>query len=425
MTKTANLSLSYLNETVFCLFFNFLYRYFHFIFRSNKVQNFKNENFYKNQLSSNIEELNKNSEPIDFSNIPLPEIPTKKTISGKSLSKESLFSKSINVQAKLKEAYSNEQTKKMHLQNSSTEKKPTYMFGENTAKRDASKSRNSIFLNRSGWIQTKIDAKKQSNNSSQLSQNSKVERMILRNEERKANQQVINAKENSVTVLKIDSKLNAWPNSRPEFLPVKTTFSRYGPPPTPILSPPLAFQDQNIINQEKLKKQTQIQLSVTDSDNKTMPALIGKGMVFSRSFEYDNRKYESSSEKFSRSFDFDLQSFPNGEKNKNILSKFGDSPAFKNLTGVSPNYLSKKENHAVSSILLESKFPKMIPGNKVNTKIDFDSAGIPYKNSVKQSSFSRYSVKNEGNNLKYKSTAINNRLNSCDSGARSGKTNHF
>lgn len=94
--------------------------------------------------------------------------------------------------------------------------------------------------------------------------------------------------------------------------------------------------------------------SVTSNNN--------KGMVFSRSFEYDNRKMNTDySEVFSKSFEYDLSTAaqppppPLGpSKAAPASSKLQQSasllqiqrermPAFSNLTGNSPNYLTKKE----------------------------------------------------------------------------------
>jgi hypothetical protein len=181
-----------------------------------------------------------------------------------------------------------------------------------------------------------------------------------------------------------------------------------------------------------MKNGTRIQLSVTDdSDNKTpTPAAIGKGMVFSRSFEYDNRKSAEFNENFSRSFDFDFQMRELEKKqpiNKNLLSRYhGKSMPFATLTGISPSYLSKKENEIVVNPPNASIFPKVIPGNKVkmnnpnyyNTNISLDEQG-------RRQQFTRTTIQQTKyrNSLETGSSVVNNRLNSCDSGARSGKIN--
>lgn len=321
----------------------------------------------------------------------------------------------------------------MHYRNSSLEKKPpTYLFGENAS----NQPKDGIFLNRSGWIQTNQRLEKGSSESRKeninklKAANSKIEELISRSEARKGNQPTANSKEDNVTILKIDPKSEPRPipNDRPGFLPVKTNLARDGPPPTPILSPPPAFQDHKIRNRIiEMKNGTRIQLSVTDSDNKTSPAQIGKGMVFSRSFEYDNRKTAEFNENFSRSFDFDFQ-LSEKSGNKNFLSHYDKSTTFASLTGASPNYLTKKEKtfDGSPSTSMTSIFPKVIPGNKV--KMGNPNYYNPNYASVddgisRRSQFTRpgQTMANAYRSLESNSSSINNRLNSCDSGARSGR----
>lgn len=368
---------------------------------------------------------NDSSDLLDFSNIPLPDIPSKKQLNKcKSLSKDSLpISASAKIHSKWKQLTDKEYFKKMHYRNSSLEKKPTYLFGEEAS----NKPKDGIFLSRSGWVQTNQSTDRGSEsrkeNINKLKDaNSKIEELISRNEARKANQQTSNSKNDNVTILRVDPKTEPRQilNDRPGFLPVKSNLMRDGPPPTPILSPPPAFQDHKMRNRIfEMKNGTRIQLSVTDSDNKTSAMQTGKGMVFSRSFEYDNRKTAEFNENFSRSFDFDFQL----NENKNFLSRFGDSTTFASLTGASPNYLTKKEktfDNSPSTI-----FPKTIPGNKV--KISNPNYYNPNYNSVddgilRRSQFTKPGMANSYRSLESKlSTSNNNRLNSCDSGARSGK----
>jgi hypothetical protein len=360
------------------------------------------------------------SDQLDFNNIPLPDIPSKKKLNkGKSLSKDSLpTSASAKIQSKWKQLTDKEYFKKMHYRNASLEKKPpTYLFGESAKPKDG------IFLNRSGWLQTnqrgaeKGGESRKENINKLKAANSKIEELISRSEARQ------NSKDENVTILKIDPKSEPRqiPSSdRPGFLPVKKNLARDGPPPTPILSPPPAFQDHKIRNRIiEMKNGARIQLSVTDSDNKTTPAQIGKGMVFSRSFEYDNRKTAEFNENFSRSFDFDFQLSEKSAMNKNFLSRYGKSTTFASLTGVSPNYLTKKETEASPSTSMTSIFPKVIPGNKVkmyNPNYSSVDDGIS-----RRSQFTRPGMANAYRSLESNSSSINNRLNSCDSGARSGE----
>lgn len=389
-------------------------------------------------LEKAVKHPNDQPDQLDFSKIPLPDIPSKKKQQqqlnkGKSLSKDSLpTSASSKIQSKWKQLTDKEYFKKMHYRNSSLEKKPTYLFGESAA----NKSKDGIFLNRSGWLQTtpqfQKDAESRKENINKLkAANSKIEELISRSEARKAVHPGPNPKDENVTILKIDPKSEPRQilNDRPGFLPVKTHHSRDGPPPTPILSPPPAFQDHKMRNRIiEMKNGTRIQLSVTDSDNKTSPAQIGKGMVFSRSFEYDNRKTAEFNENFSRSFDFDFQLNEKSGMNKNFLTRYGKGATFASLTGVSPSYLSKKETDSSSSAsTTASVFPKVIPGkvkmgnpNYFNPNYKSIDEGIS-----RRSQFTRPGMPNTYRSLESNKSSNNNRLNSCDSGARSGELNNL
>lgn len=402
------------------------------------------ENDKKNK--QNVKQQPSNEEQLDFNNIPLPEIPSKKNSSkhlnkaGKSLSKDNLLptSTAAKIQSKWKQLTEKEYFKKMHYRNSSFEKKPTYLFGENTKH---SQQKDGIFLTRSGWLTTSSqrlekEAEARKENINKLKKvNSKIEELISRSEARRP-LAATTSKDENVTILKIDPQSEArqiLSNDRPAYLPVKTNLPRDGPPPpTPILSPPPAFQDHQIRNQiYEMKNGTRIQLSVTDdSDNKTTPtpSAIGKGMVFSRSFEYDNRKSIEYNENFSRSFDFDIQMRNELEKkqpiNKNLLSRYGKSMPFATLTGISPNYLTKKETNEIVINPNASIFPKVIPGNKVkmNNPNYYNPTSLDEQGRRQQ--FPRTGMQQPSkyrNSLETGSSVINNRLNSCDSGARSGK----
>lgn len=428
----------------------------------NHVQNINDKkkkedgNKKHQQQTLKHQQSNDSSDHLDFNNIPLPEIPTnkstKKSLKGKSLSKDNLLptSAAAKIHSKWKQLTEKEYFKKMHYRNSSFEKKPTYLFGENTAgnnnnnnngnSKTTQQPKDGIFLNRSGWLTTssqrlekEAESRKENINKLKMA-NSKIEELISRNEARRANQHISSSKDDNVTILKIDPQSDPR-GDRPAYLPVKTNLARDGPPPpTPILSPPPAFQDHQIRNRiYEMKNGTRIQLSVTDdSDNKTPTPVIGKGMVFSRSFEYDNRKTAEFNENFSRSFDFDFQL---GDKsfNKNFLSRYGKSMAFAGLTGISPNYLTKHNLNAATTSAVtttsstltaaNSIFPKVIPGNKV--KMNYYN---PNHTSLDDNLTSRRPLQYSratgmtANNYRSLETGsgINNRLNSCDSGARSG-----
>lgn len=353
------------------------------------------------------------SDHIDFSNIPLPDIPTKKKMNrGKTSHKNSLLSLENSILQSKNKRVDNEHFKKIHYRETNSNKKQSHMFANNVTST----------LNQSEWKQDSNCDFKIKNISSEL--DSKIERLISHNEERKTQQKFTESVGKNIINVKTDCKrfqdLQKVPSDRPGFLPVKSSLGQFIPPPTPILSPPPGFQDQKIRNQEAIKKRIQIQVSVTDTDNnKTMPAQIAKGMVFSRSFEDDSRKTIGFNEKFSRSFDFDLQSIKNKGKNKNFLSKYGESTAFTSLTGNSPNYLTKKEKPP------DTKFPKLIPVDRKKSQSVFNAKSGSLEKSYKDFLSSRHPVKNGYRNQEERSSFIDKRLNSCDSGARSGKINLF
>jgi hypothetical protein len=403
---------------------------------------------------------NDSTDHIDFNNIPLPDIPTKSSISknkhlnkGKSLSKDNLVPSTAasKIQSKWKQLTEKEYFKKMHYRNSSLEKKPTYLFGEKQQQQQQNQQqpKDGIFLNRSGWLTTssqrlekEAESRKENINKLKMA-NSKIEELISRNEARSRGNQH-NSKDDNVTILKIDSQMSSSSaNDRPAYLPVKKNMPRDAPPPTPILSPPPAFQDHQIRNRiYEMKNGTRIQLSVTDDsdNNKTPTPVASKGMVFSRSFEYDNRKTAEFNENFSRSFDFDFQLSEKGF-NKNLLSRYGKSMAFASLTGISPNYLTKKDgtttlitgngNVITSEVVVPSTttttsvsttnsiFPKVIPGNKV--KMNYFNPNHTSLDERRSSQYARTTGMSSNNYRSLETSSnINNRLNSCDSGARSG-----
>lgn len=344
------------------------------------------------------------------------------------MSKENLLNKQSG---KVPEDKDREKDMKMHYRNTSNENKPTYLFGENP---QHAKKNDDIFLNRSGWIQMNQSQKSESRKESMnklLAANSKIEELISRNEARRVGAQMMSGKDDNVTILKIDSQYHQIGSDRPGYLPVKTNIPRDPPPPTPILSPPPAFQDHKNRRITEIKNGARIHLSVTDSDNNASSPTIGKGMVFSRSFEYDNRKSsEFSNEIFSKSFDFDLEMKKN--PNRNFLSRYGKSTTFASLTGISPNYLTKKENpreaspsKAGNQQTTNSIFPKVIPGKNVNTGSFYRStvASGASKNKSVDENRSRRSQFMRPTRPGYRSfeTSMGQRLNSCDSGARSGK----
>ncbi len=334
----------------------------------------------------------------------------------------------------------------------SAQEKPTYLFGEHLKN---TTQNNGIYLNKSGWVQVnqRSDERVKSNTLSldrdvrrggsalaqfDNSRRSKIEQMINRNEARKLTTNKPYKQEN-VTILTIDPQSSSMDTSdRPGFLPVKKALARGSPPPiTPILSPPLAFQDNK---SRKRSNTTTIHLTVANTPNRN-----NKGMVFSRSFEYDSKKGDTGeqNEKFSKSFDNDLTPVSRATADPRLLGR-DKSPIFAGLTGNSPSYLTKR----VQSRDTSPVFPKTIPskgmdfgfikaGNsslyhsdqsRLKQQLSEESGNS--RQQSRQSRFSRFNA-NSSNKPTNSTTTVepqkmsdsvaNQRLNSCDSGARSGE----
>lgn len=424
----------------------------------------------------------------DISDFPLPDIPikTKKNPNTEnnreSVEKpQSLSNEKLELAVAVKDTPSDQtedrsetepsDSDKMHYRNSKD--KPTYLFGETLQHHQpntSSTKNDEIFLNKSGWVQVNQrsnfenvyptgsrevitspgDAisrgistlRKESINKHKainqyledtVKRQNKIDNLISRNESRKGNLLKANAKQENVTILKIDPQSN----DRPLYLPVKHSLINNSPPPvTPILSPPPAFQDSKSKNNKYLndnKIGTKILLSVVDNDNRNP-----KGMVFSKSFEYDNRRRTEYNEQFSKSFDYDLN--VNSLMPNIPILRREKSPTFSTLTGSSPNYLTKRDKIRDTSPI----FPKSIPGNSVNMGGMLRQSTAPtttYGSEIKpmekyvsldETSASRsrrskfhqvHDPRGIPETLGFRSldTTIGQRLNSCDSGARSGE----
>lgn len=298
------------------------------------------------------------------------------------------------------------------------------------------------------------------------SRNSKIEELISRSEARRTS---ILFKPN----FSLDPQISAILNERPGFLPVKRLTDNESPPPiTPIISPPPAFQDSK--SKPKSSPSASYHLTVNNQDHRRQPPKIpspqpppyspispphqqpphvpSKGMVFSRSFEYDNRKSRDFKENFSKSFDYDLS---NTTLNPSVTvipiqpDKLR-TKTFTNLTGVSPNYLTKKETNARGS-RSSSRDPSPVyqtptgsglePGGfvepfKTKTRVRNTLSVRPEKfmsldeqqGRSRRAQFSRlhHESSSSSGSQGFRSldqsvgNTVNRRLNSCDSGARSG-----
>ncbi|XP_034136464.1 uncharacterized protein LOC117588983 isoform X1 [Drosophila guanche] len=164
----------------------------------------------------------------------------------------------------------------------------------------------------------------------------------------------------------IDPQLASILNERPGFLPVKSP-NDLDSPITPILSPPPAFQDNSRTTRQmdrrnSSRQQAPLPLPVLQSEARQSPQHMAngsvKGMVFSRSFEYDTRRptpTNSYVETFSRSFDGHLSELPLHLGMPPLAGQHERSPNFSTLTGNSPNYLTKRESGGGSSGSLRSR----------------------------------------------------------------------
>lgn len=370
---------------------------------------------------------------------------------------------------------------------------PKYLFGDRTipsGSQKVTRPDEKIFLNKSGWVQvnqrraekspvrsgrrhsktTVQDDVKSSNlnrfNSLDRCENlsyhqpshkfSKIEELISRDEARSIN---VTSKK-----FELDPRISALLNDRPGFLPIKRAADNESPPPiTPIISPPPAFQDSKSSKPKSSEMISKIHLSVmnsklnsdkmntgtnkknvTQSSNSSSNNINNgnnnnnnsKGMVFSRSFEYDNREPRQYNEIFSKSFDYDFKT-PFTEDKRSVKDK---TKTFTSLTGVSPNYLTKKERSLENSrdnSPQHHQYLEPLPivrqikqKSHVRTTLSIRPEKFrsmdEEKGRSRRAQFTKTNIENsmtgigQGFRSFDTSMAINKRLNSCDSGARSG-----
>lgn len=378
-----------------------------------------------------------------------------------------------------------EVTSKMHYHN--TNDMPRYLFGERTKQQQQhhqqqphfpkSIKSDEIYLNKSGWVQVhqrefdksppiRYASRDQSfqkysnagNSAIKSTTNfSKLEALISRNENRKN----IDAK--LITKCAIDPNVSALLSERPGFLPIKRFDENESPPPiTPIISPPPAFQDNNGSDGVNVTQPASIKSLSANGHQENVAN--NKGMVFSRSFEYDTRKPYEYNQTFSKSFDYDFLSPSKEEK------KIEKENNFVNLTGVSPNYLSKKPNSSGSTVApitttapataaavmaatsrdttsvyqqyLEPKtYADSVRKSRIRTafslqtpdftapteqqqqQIERSRRGQFAKQESSSSSGGSQQLQQPPHGFRAMHSSVNKRLNSCDSGARSGM--HF
>ncbi|XP_016995972.3 uncharacterized protein RhoGEF3 isoform X6 [Drosophila takahashii] len=273
----------------------------------------------------------------------------------------------------------------------------------------------------------------------------------------------------------IDPQLANILNERPGFLPVRSP-NDLDSPITPILSPPPAFQDnsrsaRHLERRKPVRQQGPLPLPVPFQPQAQLgtqhhTSAPAKGMVFSRSFEYDNRRptpTDNYVETFSRSFDGNLS-----ERPLNLAVLVGQrerSPNFSTLTGNSPNYLTKRESGGGSSGSLRSRdnSPKFLHPQTTTAYLNAAVKEAPPVYSVGTGSQAKYSPRSRHERTAERSkshalgrsrksqfsrvgsagplatqpntqnmgvsrfrsfdTSKSQRLNSCDSGARSDLSN--
>lgn len=371
---------------------------------------------------------------------------------------------------------------------------PKYLFGDRTSGESQKAIRpdekiSGIFLNKSGWVQvnqrraekspvrsgrrhskTNVQDDIRSSNLNRFNsldrcenlshhqpshKFSKIEELISRDEARSIN----------VTLKKfeLDPRISALLNDRPGFLPIKRAADNESPPPmTPIISPPPAFQDSKSSKPKNSEMISKVHLSVNskinsdkmntgtnkknvnqssnssshNNNNNINNSNNNKGMVFSRSFEYDNREPRQYNEIFSKSFDYDFKT-PFTEDKRSAKDK---TKTFTSLTGVSPNYLTKKERSLENSrdnSPQHHQYLEPLPivrqikqKSHVRTTLSIRPEKFrsmdEEKGRSRRAQFTKTNIENsmtgigQGFRSFDASMAINKRLNSCDSGARSG-----
>lgn len=446
----------------------------------------KNSSDDVSALSLNIDNKNRNQIVEHHSTLPISYKQKKRTtIHRKNATLERTTTKKTNEALLLtssdaaqpkQSAATSEATTKMHYHNSGDV--PRYLFGERTKHQQApsqshfpkSIKSDEIYLNQSGWVQVhqrEFDNnnlpsaryasrdqsfQKYSNAGHSAAKSAtnftKLEALISRNENRKN----IDAKLITKVKCAIDPNVSALLSERPGFLPIKRFDDNESPPPiTPIISPPPAFQDNNGSDIATAAQQASKKSLTTNGQD---AVASNKGMVFSRSFEYDTRKPYEYNQTFSKSFDYDFLSPSKEEK------KIEKENNFIHLTGVSPNYLSKKstssgpaatptppttmtnarDSTSVYQQYLEPKpFVESVRKSRVRTTFSLhpELATPTEQQQIERSRRGQFTKQESSSSsggsqqqqqqstpphhgFRAMHSAVNKRLNSCDSGARSG-----
>lgn len=338
--------------------------------------------------------------------------------------------------------------------NSSHANKPRYLFGEtatlhsklgNTSHRrshnyfsDDREAANSskydfdeeIFLNKSGWVQVKLRTENSFRRDSECNESittSKLDELILRNE----------ARRNTISFYQKDDPSDA-----------KNTLKKVEKIPvlTPIISPPPAFQDNSPLSHPESPKRifsnenqphpnaehSSNHRSLTNKnknvlkDNPFPPTIAGG--IYSKSFEHDDRSTTNANcypESYSKSFDSNLTTTKIQQPSSFIQIQRERFPTFRNLTGSSPNYLTKSDKVTQNQFIGETKAPSS--NNSLHSQANRNHSpklGLAQSeiciNKMANQSKSRISqlanIKSSSKHL----TIVGRRLNACDSDSNSG-----
>lgn len=314
-----------------------------------------------------------------------------------------------------------------HLSFETNVPKPKYLLQENRlSEQKRNRNTSEIYLNKSGWVQVN-DRKSNNEIPENISANSsiymtpKISENRTRSEFHRSNSATNRRYLKpgfEIVVPEIASALS----ERPGFLPVRNYSESDSPPPiTPILSPPPAFQDAKTNDKNDIRKNKK---DLVKPLHKTV-----KGIVCSRSFEYD-RKPTDYAEKFSRSFDCNLLDEKSNEIDEKLTSNFSM------LKGPSSNYLPKSENiprinkesspryrRSIQKFQNQAILPNKLPSEVNLTKPDKSGRSSSHDfRLIKSLGSSNVNVNECITASRFRNIISNSKqcFNSCDSDTRSG-----
>lgn len=221
----------------------------------------------------------------------------------------------------------------------------------------------------------------------------------------------------------IDPDLTAMLNERPGFLPIKKYDDNESPPTiTPIISPPPAFQDNETTEEGKPSAEP-----IGDTEE----SAAAKGMVFSRSFEYDSRKPFEYEQTFSKSFDYDFLS-PTKERTVDAIERLSPlaSQRSASTTGYQ-QYMETADCGERGSRKMRTRGSYVPRGECVEQNMRSRRGQFLKQDSSSSSSGSQaaYRARQQSQPMPHpphqQQKLLCKRLNSCDSGARSGMLSSY